>query len=43
MLETIKVALKNRNYVLVILLFANMQGMFTAFGTNIDYLLSPPY
>ena len=41
--KTIKDALSNRNYVLLVLLFAFMQGMFTAFGTNIDYLLSPPY
>lgn len=36
-------ALCNRNFVLILLIFSFMQGMFVSFGSNIDELFSPPF
>ena len=41
--ETVKAGIKNKNYIILIVIMFFLISTFCSFGTNIDELLSPPY
>ncbi len=40
---TVYEALSNKNFIILLLIFSFMQGMFVSFGSNINVLLQPPF
>jgi len=41
--QTVKAGIKNKNYIILLVIMFLLLSTFCSFGTNIDELLSPPY